>query len=69
MTRPNTLRRREKRQRAKARAAERQRRYDAMTPEERERQHTFITCYTGPALNLLRQQLVMANIVSRGYLR
>ena len=67
MTLTSTIRRREKRKRAKARAADALARWNALSPERREMIEASRRMMAGIALPLLRNQLAFTRLVSREY--
>ena len=67
MTLTSTIRRREKRKRAKAAAAERAARWAAMSPQDREIIESSRRMFAEAALPILRQNMRMAALVNRRY--
>lgn len=67
MTLTRTIRRREKRQRAKARQREYHSRRAAMTPKQRAAEDDLLTMLAEMALPLLRKNLASLGLVTREY--
>lgn len=67
MTLTRTIRRREKRKRAKARAAEELRRWNALSPERRETIESMNRMLFGMAIRTIENNLTFVKFVTREY--
>jgi hypothetical protein len=67
MTLPRTVHRREARKRAREREIERQRRWDAMTPEQQQAHLDHMNAMARMWVPLMERRLALANFVNRQY--